>query len=358
MAPQTAPIGGSVNDDQQQPGWVAPGSTPAQPLPPPAYPGYPQQPYYPPPFRQAHKPGVVALRPLGLGDLYDGAFTAIRRNPKPMVGLAALVATSALLLPIVVTILLAATGDLTFDLESGENPAMYVTYAGSILTSLAGIVLAGMIVHVVMEATLGRKATIEATWRAVRGRMLRLIGLALVSALAVVLLLAVPVALGVLIGMNVDVALGVVAGGIAFLCAACLGVFLWVRLLTLAAPAMVVERHGVFGSMRRSFELTRGQFWRIFGISLLTTVIVGFVQQILSIPLALVAVGAIFLIDDGTTAALVYVFANYLSIILAQALATPFSAGVQALQYVDQRIRKEAYDVELIAQAQPAPSAY
>jgi hypothetical protein len=121
---------------------------------------------------------------------------------------------------------------------------------------------------------------------------------------------------------------------------------------------MVVERHGIFGSMRRSFELTKGQFWRVFGISLLTMVIVGFVQQILSIPLALVAVGSVFLIDDGTTAALVYVFANYLSIILAQALATPFSAGVQALQYVDQRIRKEAYDVELIAQAQPAPTSY
>ncbi len=34
----------------------------------------------------AHKPGAFPLRPLGLGDLYDGAFRIIRFNPKATVG--------------------------------------------------------------------------------------------------------------------------------------------------------------------------------------------------------------------------------------------------------------------------------
>jgi len=350
-----------VTDDQQQPSpWVAPGSSPAEPSsppeasPPPAY-SHPRQYAYPQRYadqlRPAHKPGIIALRPLGLGDLYDGAFNAIRRNPKPMVGLAAIVSTSALLVPALVTVLLAAAGDLSFDVNSDMGAAQAVTYAGSAMTALASILLTGMIVHVVMEAALGRKATIEQTWRAVRGRMLQLIGLALLTAFVAILLVGTPIVVGIVLGMA-NLALGLVVGIVGFIAAACAAVFLWTRLVLLAPPAMVVERLGVFSSMNRAWALSKGQFWRIFGIALLTQLVVGVVSQILAVPLAVVAVAGAFLIDDPTVAALVYVFANYVSLILGQALSTPFSAAVQALQYVDQRIRKEAYDVELIARSQ------
>ena len=35
----------------------------------------------------AHKPGAIPLRPLKLGNIYDGAFRIIRFNPKATVGL-------------------------------------------------------------------------------------------------------------------------------------------------------------------------------------------------------------------------------------------------------------------------------
>ncbi len=41
--------------------------------------------------RPLHKPGTVPLRPLTLGDFFDGAFTTIRRNPRATIGVAALV---------------------------------------------------------------------------------------------------------------------------------------------------------------------------------------------------------------------------------------------------------------------------
>ena len=41
-------------------------------------------------------------------------------------------------------------------------------------------------------------------------------------------------------------------------------VWLWV-----AVPAAVVERPGVFGAIRRSLELTKGERWRIFGLLVL-----------------------------------------------------------------------------------------
>src|SRR5665647_1498949 len=42
------------------------------------------------PMLAAHKPGIVPLRPLLLGDILDGAVKAVRFNPKSMVGLSAI----------------------------------------------------------------------------------------------------------------------------------------------------------------------------------------------------------------------------------------------------------------------------
>ena len=81
-----------------------------------------------------HKPGIVPLRPLGLGDLYDGAFTAIRRNPKPMVGLAALVSTAALVVPAIITLLLAQAGELKFSLTEDSDTTTLVTLLGSLMS--------------------------------------------------------------------------------------------------------------------------------------------------------------------------------------------------------------------------------
>ena len=100
-----------VTQPPPPPGWVPP----AAPVPGPPPPGHdaPSAVYGPP----VHKPGVVALRPLGLGDFFDGAFKTIRGNPVAMVGLAALVTTVFMVVPTVVTLLLAAAGHLTFDLQ-------------------------------------------------------------------------------------------------------------------------------------------------------------------------------------------------------------------------------------------------
>ena len=47
----------------------------------------------------AHKPGAIPLRPLTLGNIYDGAFRIIRFNPKATVGPAALVTAVAMIAP-------------------------------------------------------------------------------------------------------------------------------------------------------------------------------------------------------------------------------------------------------------------
>ena len=97
-------------------GYPAPGT---QPPPSGANPSYPAAPpgYLPPPamLNAAHKPGAIPLRPLKLGDLYDGAFKIIRFNPKATVGSSVIVSSVAMLIPVIVAGILSLTIGLSVD---------------------------------------------------------------------------------------------------------------------------------------------------------------------------------------------------------------------------------------------------
>ena len=89
-------------------GWQAPDAQAAPPTPPPGWqhgPAYrpdavppftgQQQPQYPPPRWNPNglgRPGVIALRPLNIGDILDGAITAIRRSPLLVLGIGVVMA--------------------------------------------------------------------------------------------------------------------------------------------------------------------------------------------------------------------------------------------------------------------------
>ena len=324
-----------------------------------------------------HKPGVVALRPLTLGDFFDGAFKTIRRNPKAMVGLSAAVATAFMVVPVLVTLAIALSGSLraaqpftnpgpggdftsAFRTAMGSGGYAVASNLGGLFGFFAGVVLNGMLVRVVAEAVLGRRTTIGEAWAAVKGRLLRLLGLTLLNLLVSIAALAVPVLVGVAVGIAVGggrgIGIGIAVGVVLLLGGVVLLLFLQVRYFMLAAPALVLERLGVVASMRRGAQLSRGQWWRLFGILLLTGLVVGVVGQVFAIPLALLT-GFAPSVWPGTGGALVAVFSSYLAQVLISAVTTPFSSGVVALQYIDQRIRKEGLDVQLIAAAQPAGGA-
>jgi hypothetical protein len=310
----------------------------------------------------AHQPGVVALRPLRLGDFFDGAFKTIRRNPAAMVGLAAVVTTVFLVVPFVLTLVLAWTGDLTTGLlsepDAGNGAEISaldggtaMSLLGTLFGALATVVLNGMLVHVVAQAVLGRRTVPGQAWAVTRGRLLGLVGLTVLNLVLVVLLLGIPVAAGVLAGLGGGWAVGLLVGVPLFLAGVAALAFVQVRYFLLAAPALVLERTGVLASVRRAGRLSHRQFWRLLGVMLLTTLVVGVVSQVVAVPLGLLGLAGPLLLP-GTGGALVLVFSSYLSQVVVGAVTTPFTSAVVALQYVDQRIRKEGLDVQLIAAAQ------
>jgi hypothetical protein len=308
----------------------------------------------------AHKPGAMPLRPLGLGDMYDAAFRIIRFNPKATVGSAVLVATVAWLVPVVVTALLSFTVDLSLDATGSDGDPDTVGLLGSVgslavatlLVGFGTILVTGMIAHVAAAAAVGRRLTLGEAWAATRGKRWRLIGMAFLLGFAVLVILGIYVLMWVLVvvaaGSNV---LPILLWGLlsvpAFIC---LMAFFWIRVYYLPVPALMLEPVGVFGAIARGWALTRKQFWRTFGIALLTVVVVGIASNFIGIPIGLV--GQIIGVAVGTRyALLVLVVTQALTQVVSAAFVTPFTSAVTALQYLDQRMRKEAYDVELMQQA-------
>lgn len=351
--------------EQPQQGAANPSTPPPPGQPVQSQPVQHVQPAWTQPLPPAHKPGAIPLRPLGLGDMLDGAFRLVRFNPGATVGASVLVAAIAMAIPLGVTAAMTFTGDsLDFLGTSLEDPAYtpgtseligmvtaFGSYVvGAVLQGFGMILVSGMISHVAHAAALGRKLTLGQAWSATHGKRWRLVGLAALFAVFGVLswiVAAVPV---VVLAVVVDSPIPAIVVGlfmIPVLVAA--WIFASTRLYLLSVPSLMLEQNGVFGAIRRAWNLSRGQFWRLLGIALLTAIIVGFASQIVAFPISLV--GSVVAVVAPEYYVLATLGSSAIAQVIAAAITTPFTGAVTNLQYLDQRIRKESYEVELMEQA-------
>lgn len=315
-------------------------------------------PYNAQPFRpMAPKPGVVPLRPLTLGDIFGGAFATIRGNPAATLGLALIVhlivAVPTLAATLVLKRLIFPDGlDLSSSSDSGgSNPDVLkidlIAPAAQIFTYIGGIVLAGMLIVVVSDAVLGRRISMRETWTRIRPRLWALLGLTLL--LSVVALLAVAIVVGIVVvaALTAGTVLAVILGVLLGLGLVVGVLFLSVRLM-MASPALVLEGIGPVPAIKRSWALTRPAFWRLFGISILASLIAGTVSAVVGVPGSLLDLGGYS--TDGVTSILLLVGGQLWSAVVSAAVA-PFVTGTTGLLYIDQRMRKEGLDVTLMSAA-------
>jgi hypothetical protein len=346
-------------------GWASPGGEPSDwqaPSYPPAYPQpVPQaspaaQPQPAPGGWQGWAPawtpmpGVVPLRPLGVGELLDGGVKIIRRYPRPTLALSAMIALVVTVIDVLFVALV--TSSRTISVNGNES-----TFGGSfdsglagspstVLNILGGAVLTGAIVAVVSRAVLGQSVDLGEAWRTIRPRVWALLGVSLLRLLAMIAPWVV-----VLLAFFLSPVLGVLLG------LATLPLFLWVwAVLSLAPAALVLERVKVIAALRRSRVLSSRGFWRVFGILLLSYVITSFLASILLIPIVLIAELPLFT-DGSVTLGVGFAVVTAIASGVIQALVSPYTASVRALLYVDQRMRTEGLDVALqAAAATPAPA--
>ncbi|NJQ01746.1 hypothetical protein [Streptomyces zingiberis] len=356
-----------VNWSKEQPpggGWTAPAGS--GPTPPPGGsgpwgagpggPGWAPQP-------AAAKPGVIPLRPLGIGEILDGAVSTMRAHWRTVLGISLAVAV------VTETISTVATGLWLTDqtglaaLENNPNPtpdealdALGGFFTGAAVTGFVGllgtIIATALLTVVVSRAVLGQPVTTGEAWHSGRPLLLRLLGLLLLVPLIVAGTVAAAMAPGLLLawaGVDVAAALLVPLGALAGL-----GLAVWLAIrFSLAAPALMLERQGVLTSLRRSVKLVRGSWWRVFGIQLLTLALLFFVALVVEVPTSFAAVllggesAADWVTGDSTEASWPFLIVLGIGSVISSTITFPISAGVAALLYIDLRIRREALDLEL-----------
>ncbi|MER5311191.1 hypothetical protein ABT034_25760 [Streptomyces sp. NPDC002773] len=340
--------------------WSPPtGRTPAPPRPPVRGQGWggppPNAHWGRPP---AAKPGVIPLRPLGVGEILDGAVKTLRTYWRTVLTISVTVAVitqvaSILAQRYLVPAAPAANPDATpaEALEQSLDSAQASLIGlGPVLlvTLMASVACAALLTVVISRAVLGRPVSLSSAWQEARPRLLQLIGLTLLlAAMAAAVVLT-----GMLPGLLIGGAAGAVLlllGGFGGLAAAA---WLIVR-YSLASPALMLERQGVIPSLKRSAKLVQGSWWRMCGIILLTQLLILVFSMIIAIPFAIAGIAAdtdgFSGLLSGSTATFGWPFLIITGIgsVITSAITYPISAGVTVLLYVDQRIRREALDLEL-----------
>ena len=375
--PQYPGYGGYQTPPVGQPGYAGgsvPGSAPY--LGAPGYPGAPGGPGYPGyggyTSALAPKPSIIPLRPLSIGEILGGAFESLRANPKAMfIPSLVVMGITGLLSAGSVALFMSRLGltDLTSgkvefsetDLDSiGSSLVGLLIQLGvtGVLSMMATSIIIGLIIVTVSRTILGRKASLSDVWRRTRPRMWALIGQTLLIELILAVITAVVTAIAFGIGwalLGNIIAYGAdedSAGTIILAILAILAVIAVLGLLTfalicklsLAPAALVLENIGVLEGISRSWTLTRGYFWRIVGIRLLSFILVFVAVQIVSQGVSIVMQGLVYAAPNMTIAILV---ASTLLNSLIQAAIQPFDSAVVALMYTDLRMRSEGLDVEL-----------
>lgn len=263
------------------------------------------------------------LRPLRVGEILDVAITIYRRNAKtlltlvlvvvgPVEVLSALIQASALPDDQLIT----ETQPGTLEVEDDFWVGVAALGAAGLLSFLGATIATGACFKAIADGYLGERAE----WRPALGfaarRLHSILWVTFLGGLLAVLglvLLIVP------------------------------GVYLYVA-FAVAVPVLLTE--GVKGrkALGRSRRLVKGRWWGTFGVVVLGAILVGIVEA------ALVGLAAVFTTIDTADPTLGSFLVNTGATVLASLIATPFAAAFVVVLYFDLRVRKEAFDLQLLAQ--------
>ncbi|HKW26705.1 MAG TPA: glycerophosphoryl diester phosphodiesterase membrane domain-containing protein [Terriglobales bacterium] len=312
-------------------------------------------------------PGVV-LQPLNLGELLDRMFSLYRKNFLLFFGIMLLPS----LLAMASGILMAVFRSPMVTSKAGTpvvNPAIIASAMGGFVVAMVAywIVYAialGASTFAVSDVYLGRTATIAASYRRIRGRIWRLFWLMFLVSLrvfGVFMLLMLGLALFIpLLGGRGSAAGIVIALMMLVLFPVAFGLSIWLMLrYSVCIPSMVLEDLHAGQAIRRSAQLMKGNYLRCFLLLMLTVVITYVSLTIFQGPFY---IAMILTARHGQIAIWLLSLSSVFGA-LGGALSAPLIMIGLVLLYYDIRVRKEAFDLQLMMSlvdhggAQPAPGA-
>ena len=260
--------------------------------------------------------GNPGLRPLSFGEILDVALKIFGRHWRTLV---ACVLVPTIPIQIVSVLVILAIAPEQYDpnrsptaAPEGTGTEIAAILVVQILSLIASLLATAACFKAVADGYLGQQPTLGGSLRFGLPRVPRLFGLSIVCGVMIVVGI-----FGCLVG-----ALFVAA------------------LVVLSVPALLLERIGVFAAIGRSFELVKGRYWET--VLMLLVIFAGLFVITLFLGSIFGVVGA----DSGETANAV---ASFVASVAAAAVTTPILASILTVLYFDQRVRKEGFDLQRLA---------
>jgi hypothetical protein len=320
----------------------------------------------------------LALRPMSTSQVLDRTFYLYRNNFVLFAGIA--IITPALKL-IALLVQLKIFGPLVLPqqpeaftpqlLQALLVRALIGFVAGTVIYIVGTALASSATAYAVSMVHLGRSTTIAESYGKVKPIFWRLLGLVC----RVLALTFGPLVLSYVLFLGVALSMAFLAKGssaqVAFAAVALVGVLLGSALMigsvvwmvfavcrySLAVPACTLEHIPAKYSVVRSKFLTNGAKGGIFGIILLTGLMTFILTYVLQLPALLVNNAVVMTAKTHLSmAATVWI---YIADFLGGSVAGPITTIALALVYYDQRVRKEAFDLQLMmdAMGQATPTA-
>lgn len=302
---------------------------------------------------------TTALRPMSTGELLDRTFQLYKRHFLLFVGIGVPAPAMVLLL-----LLLSSLGDALPGMKSPfYGTAAAVSLAVAVVTASIGLLFGFALTHAatiraVSALHLSLPITIRQAYAELRGHYLRLVGVFLSCGIRVfggsLILYFGSIAAGVMAAGAASlmgtfgVVIGVVLAIAAFVGGLLLALTLFVR-YSLAVQACVVEDIPGKQAIKRSVFLARGSRNRILTVYVLFSVISSALWGCLAL---LASLCELFIHSPQVIAALL-ALAFFLTLVLTMPLVTV----AMSLVYYDERVRKEAFDLQVLIAGLETPAA-
>ena len=285
---------------------------------------------------------TTPLRPMSTSEILDRTFSLYRNNFVLFAGIAMLPAVLKLILDLVqisTTMDALNAVNIGFGTRGSQNQAFGGPFLLGIIYLLGTTIASGATVYAVSMVYLGKSTTIGGSYNAIGRDIPRLIGIFLLLFLVFVglgiVVVGIPVFAAASSGSPVLVLVFTVAGIL---------VLIHVYAIFSTAPAAcVLENARVIQSINRSQTLTkgsRGRIWLVILLYVVLSVALGFVIG--------VAAAAIVRTTHSLTAGAICLLAGQF---VANILIAPILTVPVTLIYYDQRVRKEAFDLQLMMES-------
>jgi hypothetical protein len=302
--------------------------------------------------------GSGRFRSMSVGEWLDATFTLYRRNFVLIASISAVVQIPYALLTWLLFSLtgvaafvrspLASLGTTTITPAQAQH--LLNSYLGVLAVAL-GLILVSLLVVVplgeaattraVSDRYLDRPSSLLSAYRAAWSRLGALISMILILVGAYAGSLAAVIGLVALLGAVGAGGLGALLAIVAFVALVPVLIVIYVRTVV-AVPAIVLERVSGWRGLQRSWQLISGRFWPTFGrmllLALIASIISSVVAAIFEIPGAALAPGNTFVFDQVASA-------------VAAVFVGPITYIGVTLLYYDIRIRKEGFDIEMLARS-------